>query len=249
MAAQQQTPMSARLPPDLPADASTSGALGVYLRNFALWCRNGFAEQMRNNEALQGLMLRGYDTPAGQNPKIWMLEVNQAGQLGLGPMALGSQADPGPFVPVAGPNTPPPGVTDGSNAAPGQIGEVISNVRVAASALTLTTGVAQNVCTITLTPGDWDVQGNAWFSVGTGGATNIQTGINSVSAAVPTDAAIGVTRYTENMALTASAGQMRTLSPCRVNVTASTPYYLYGSVSFPSGTCTVYGAMWARRAR
>ena len=141
MAAQQQTPMSARLPPDLPADASTSGALGVYLRNFALWCRNGFAEQMRNNEALQGLMLRGYDAPPGVNPKVWMLEVNQAGQLGLGPMALGSRADPGAFVPVAARIRRRQALTDGSNAAPGQVGEVISNVRVVASALTLTTGV------------------------------------------------------------------------------------------------------------
>ena len=131
MAAQQQTPMSARLPPDRAGGSRrSSGALGVYLRNFALWCRNGFAEQMRNNEALQGLMLRGYDAPPGVNPKVWMLEVNQAGQLGLGPMALGSRADPGAFVPVAGPNRRRQALTDGSNAAPGQVGEVISNVRV-----------------------------------------------------------------------------------------------------------------------
>ena len=246
MAAQQQTPMSARLPPDVPSDPEISTSLTNYLRTFALWCRNGFAEQMRNNEALQGLMLRGYDTPAGQNPKIWMLEVNQAGQLGLGPMALGSQADPGAFVPVV-PAGPPMGVTDGSNAPAGAIGEVISNVRVVASALTLANTVAQNVCTITLTPGDWDVQGNAWFSIGTT-ATNIHAGINSVSATVPLDASLSVVRYTENVALN-GGGQMRTLSPCRVNVTAPTPYYLYGSVNFPSGTCTAYGALWARRMR
>ena len=100
MAAQQPTPQSARIPPDLPSDPSISGALGTYLRNFSLWARDGFAEQMRNNQALRGVMLMGYDTPAGTNPPVWMLECNATGQLGLGPMKLGSREEPGAFVPV-----------------------------------------------------------------------------------------------------------------------------------------------------
>ena len=90
MAAQQQTPQSARIPPDVPSDPGISQALGVYLRNFSLWARNGFAEQMRNNVALQGVQLRGYDTPAGENPAIWMLEASGSGTLALAPVALGT---------------------------------------------------------------------------------------------------------------------------------------------------------------
>lgn len=100
MAAQQPTPQSARIPPDVPNDPGISGLLSAYLRNFALWCREGFAEQMRNNQALRGVMLFGYDTPPGETPPVWMLECNVQGQLGLGPMALGSKAEPGDFVPV-----------------------------------------------------------------------------------------------------------------------------------------------------
>ena len=88
-APQQQRPMSARIPPDVPSDPAISNALSNYLRSFALWCRNGFAEQMRNNEAVPGLMVRAYDTAAGTNPKIFIIEVNSAGvirarQIGLG---------------------------------------------------------------------------------------------------------------------------------------------------------------------
>ncbi len=89
LAPQQQTPQAARIPPDVPSDPSISSALGVYLRNFALWARNGFAEQIRNDEARPGYLVRAYDTAPGANPKIFMLEVNSAGvvrarQIGLG---------------------------------------------------------------------------------------------------------------------------------------------------------------------
>jgi hypothetical protein len=88
-APQQQTPQSARIPPDVPSDPKISESLTVYLRNFALWARNGFAEQMRNNEAHPGLLVRAYDTAPGANPKIYIIEVSSAGvirarQIGLG---------------------------------------------------------------------------------------------------------------------------------------------------------------------
>jgi hypothetical protein len=91
MAAQQQTPMSARIPPDVPSDPSISAPLTQYLRSFALWARNGFSEQMRNNEAHPGLLVRAYDTPAGQNPKIFLIRVNSTGVVSAAPVALGGQ--------------------------------------------------------------------------------------------------------------------------------------------------------------
>jgi hypothetical protein len=89
MASQQQTPMSARIPPDVPSDPKISDALSQYLRNFSLWCRNGFAEQMRNNEAVPGLLVRASDTAPGANPKIFRIEVNSAGVISATPVGLG----------------------------------------------------------------------------------------------------------------------------------------------------------------
>jgi hypothetical protein len=92
---QQQTPQAARIPPDIPSDPKISDALGVYLRNFALWCRNGFAEQMRNNEAHPGVLVRAYDTAPGANPKIFMIEVSSAGVIRARAIGLGG-GNPGP---------------------------------------------------------------------------------------------------------------------------------------------------------
>ena len=89
IAPHQQTPQAARIPPDVPADPSISSPLGAYLRNFALWCRNGFAEQMRNNEAHKGLLVRAYDAAPGANPKIFMIEVSSAGVIRARAIGLG----------------------------------------------------------------------------------------------------------------------------------------------------------------
>src|SRR4029077_4033465 len=95
LAPQQQTPQAARIPPDVPSDPAISVSLTSYLRNFALWARNGFAEQMRNNEAQPGLLVRAYDTAAGTNPKIFMIEVSTAGVIRARQIGLGG-SNPGP---------------------------------------------------------------------------------------------------------------------------------------------------------
>jgi hypothetical protein len=95
LAPQQQTPQAARIPPDVPSDPAISAPLTSYLRNFALWARNGFAEQMRYNEAHPGLLVRAYDTASGTNPKIFMIEVSTAGVIRARQIGLGGP-NPGP---------------------------------------------------------------------------------------------------------------------------------------------------------
>lgn len=87
--------MSARLPPDVPSDPRISPTLTEYLRSFALWCRNGFAEQMRNNEAVPGLLVRAYDTAPGTSPKVFVIRVNSAGVITAAAVGLGGD-NPGP---------------------------------------------------------------------------------------------------------------------------------------------------------
>jgi len=67
------TPRTIQPPPDLPSltDASgklSSDKLSSYLRNFALWCRHGFADKISGSTAQPGLMLQAYDAPAGTIP-------------------------------------------------------------------------------------------------------------------------------------------------------------------------------------
>ena len=73
------TPRTIQPPPDLPNLPEASASLSNYLRNFALWCRHGFADKISATTAQPGIMLSAYDAPAGTIPKVFMVRVNSAG--------------------------------------------------------------------------------------------------------------------------------------------------------------------------
>ena len=73
------TPRTLQPPPDLPNLPEASSSLSNYLRNFALWCRHGFADKISGSTAQPGVMLSAYDAPAGTIPKVFMVRVNSAG--------------------------------------------------------------------------------------------------------------------------------------------------------------------------
>jgi hypothetical protein len=95
MAGPQQTASSARPPPDVPNDPTLSTQVSAYLRNFALWCRNGFQDSLRSHEALPGVLVRAYDAPQGTVPKVFMIRVNTAGAVSAVAVPLGG-GNPGP---------------------------------------------------------------------------------------------------------------------------------------------------------
>ena len=76
------------------------------------------------------------------------------------------------------------GVTDGSNAAAGMVGEVLSASNTTGQQLT--TLVTVNVATLALTPGDWTLGGVVIFNA-TSGPNSIIAGISTVPAVLPTD--------------------------------------------------------------
>lgn len=139
------------------------------------------------------------------------------------------------------------GDTSGGTAPAGNVGEIISSNII--SPVTLTTNTAANVTSISLTAGDWDVTGEVWYSIGAGGATQIQSGVNSVSATIPTAPAIATSQAMLNATLGAAAAAVQGLRTARVAVAAPTTYYLIALAIFPSGTTTVTGNISARRMR
>jgi Spherulation-specific family 4/Collagen triple helix repeat (20 copies) len=137
------------------------------------------------------------------------------------------------------------GVTDGSNAAAGQVGEVILGQRLAAAAVSIPNAAAANITQITLSPGDWDVVGTVcctsgggvsyiniavWISLNSASITGVDTSL------VPIQGASG-----PNAALAAPAQ--------RFNVTSSTTIYLVVQVNYTGTTATGMGMMYARRVR
>jgi hypothetical protein len=139
------------------------------------------------------------------------------------------------------------GVTDGSNALAGQIGEAISS-NVASPGITLVNGTPSNVTNITITPGDWDVSGEVWLQNGAGLSTANVGGFSTTSITFAASS-VAMARAQLMMSQSANALNVMPLRPARVNVTASTIYYLIAQANFPSGTCTAWGNIIARRAR
>ena len=143
------------------------------------------------------------------------------------------------------------GVTDGSNAASGMIGEFISSSIASGSAVSLTTATTANVTSISLTAGDWDVTGLVEFI-----ATSA-----TVAANAPLYAGIGSTgaTLTDSQYSLMRAGAMTTTSyspwncidtpVVRLSITSTTTIYLQAQATFAAGTMTAYGTIRARRVR
>ncbi len=125
------------------------------------------------------------------------------------------------------------GVTDGSDAQAGDIGEYLT----ASASVPLTNNTLANVVSISLTAGDWDVSGNVAFAAGSGPHFFFGAGIDVLdtftSATFPSAAL--------NMAISTATH--------RRNVTGATTVWVVAEAGFTGGTVTASGTIRARRAR
>ena len=137
------------------------------------------------------------------------------------------------------------GVTTASNAAAGQVGEWITASQLTAQSLTSAT--ALNLSSISLTAGDWDVDGDVFYQASGLVVSNFVCGVNLTSLAIP---AVG-TPGRAQMVGAANAFVQSSFSTgrLRVNVSTTTTVYLVVSATFGSGTCTAQGTIQARRMR
>lgn len=126
------------------------------------------------------------------------------------------------------------GVTDGSDAAAGDIGEYLTAT---SGTVSLANAVLTNIVSIDLTAGDWDVSGTVGFSAGSGTHTLFGAGIGS-----GLDAVITATFPSAAMSMALPT------SVHRYNVTATTTVWLVAEVGF-TGSCTAQGIIRARRMR
>lgn len=148
-------------------------------------------------------------------------------------------------------NAPLSGVATNSSAAAGIVGQVISSYIAAGSAISLTSPSTSNVTSISLTAGDWDVQGYVAYVAGaTTTITQFACGIGQTTATLPTPGA-GNSLLQEKF-VTPGIGAftyVKNLSPCQISLAATTTIFLVSSSTFATSTMTTYGGIWARRAR
>jgi hypothetical protein len=137
-----------------------------------------------------------------------------------------------------------PGVTDGSNAAAGQIGEYLIAALASTSAISLVSATQANVVTLALSAGDWDVRGTITLSGASANIVNAQLGISSTSATLPVAGSFGLF----GMSGVAMSTLTAPLGVVRVSLSAGAICYLVAYAGF-SGAVTAYGTIAARRVR
>jgi hypothetical protein len=140
------------------------------------------------------------------------------------------------------------GTTTNDNAAAGQIGEFIS-ASVASPGVTTSNAVALNVTTISLTAGDWDVQGQVGTIPASGTKiSDISVWPSTTSAAYPATLQGGLQRTN---GLTTQGGDVIVLTTgrMRLSLAATATVYLSAMVTFAGGTLSCTGFIGARRMR
>lgn len=131
------------------------------------------------------------------------------------------------------------------NASSGRLGEFVSAQVLYANRITITTNnTAQNLTSISLTAGDWDVFGSVYFSLNSATVTVYRAGFNSASATLPDN--------TQSVVLGPDSGagdQGAAVPPFRFSLAATTTIYLVVQSTFSAGNPQASGLIQARRAR
>src|SRR4029077_3656098 len=125
------------------------------------------------------------------------------------------------------------GVTDGSEAAAGDVGEYMA---VTGGTGALVSATTANLASLDLTAGDWDVSGTALFSAGSGSHIQFAAGIASLDAVI--QATFPTTALTQALPTALH----------RYNVTFPTTVWLVANAVF-TGAVNASGTIRARRAR
>jgi hypothetical protein len=135
------------------------------------------------------------------------------------------------------------GTKTNDNAVAGWMGEYIAST-ITGPGISLTNSVAANVTSISLTAGDWDVEGCIAITP-SATASSGQGWVNAASATPPANGING------NIYTGVSFGVLwiANVGTRRFSFAATTTVYLSTVAVFASGTCTAYGEIRARRVR
>ncbi|RAX42388.1 hypothetical protein [Rhizobium tropici] len=137
------------------------------------------------------------------------------------------------------------GTATNDNANAGSIGEFQSATTTGTA---ITASAAQNATSVSLTAGDWDVQATAVFTNSSSevAPSNVQVGVNTVSATMPTT----LGSRTLNNATFAAGAVIGQSSPIvRISLAATTTVYAVTFQQTAGASATVSGFIRARRVR
>jgi hypothetical protein len=136
------------------------------------------------------------------------------------------------------------GTTAGGNAAAGYVGELISSSIASASGVTLSSAVAVDLTSISLTAGDWDIFGNVSFFSNGLNMLDCSAWISSTSATKP-----NISLYVEMNDNVGYQNCGMAVPYVRASISSTTTYYISGYVAFAAGVNKMCGGIYARRVR
>lgn len=138
------------------------------------------------------------------------------------------------------------GVTNGSDASSGVVGEYLQAIRPDSDLVFAANGSAVSVLSLSLPAGDWDVEGRATaYITGTMNGNKVVSGLNT-SVAIPTD---GTEVYGGMQVFSATNGFQTMTGSKRFSLATTTTVYLVARIDFSAGTPALFGFMSARRVR
>lgn len=141
------------------------------------------------------------------------------------------------------------GVTDGSNAGAGQIGEYLTAQCLSTAAVPLTTGVDSVVTTLQLSAGDWDAWGSSGFSVTNNNQTFLSGWLNPAGSSRPSIDQMGG-NYTAPLMSNQVSTVISPLAAMRISTSSPSTVTLGATATFAGGgTVAAWGKIMARRRR
>lgn len=142
------------------------------------------------------------------------------------------------------------GTTTNDNAAAGSVGQIIESTVLVGSAVSLTSGIAANITSISLTAGDWNVWGSLALALNAATiVTQVSASITDVSATNPTAPNAGARSVSRNTSGSTGGTIVQPTGMRRYSLASTTTIYLVADVNFTVNTCDGYGYLGARRVR
>ena len=122
------------------------------------------------------------------------------------------------------------GVADGTNVDTGYVGEYISDVGIA-GAVGASGSYTHAIATITLSAGDWEVSGGCALNTGgTTATTQMTCAISNSTTATDITTLDSLTAH--SLVMSINSYHYMSVGPRRINISASTTYYLIPSLTY-----------------
>lgn len=139
------------------------------------------------------------------------------------------------------------GVMNGAAAAAGNVGQIVESTVLVGAAVPCSNNQVQNITSISLPAGSWNLWGNGWTAPAGGTTTTIwEVAINSTSSALPTTPNRGADNRWAGSVVGIAVGVPVQYT---LDTSATSTIYLVGIPTFSGSTLSTYGYLGARRMR